>query len=96
MFSNHIKKQCGIRSTFQIRKKQGKYYFEIKVVDYFSSDIKHILDHNIQAEVNEVADRNLGPQAREIKAQNFQGFCLTSLIMQYKEKPEKGRGSDMK
>jgi hypothetical protein len=31
-----------------------------------------------------------GPQAREIKARNFQDFGLTSLIVQYEEKPEKG------
>jgi len=37
-----------------------------------------------------------GQQAREIKSRNFQGFGLASLILQYEEKPEKWRGSDMK
>jgi hypothetical protein len=38
---------------------------------------------------------DIGPQSREIKTRNFQGFGLTSLIMQYEENPEKGRGRDM-
>ncbi len=62
----------------------------------FHRILKYMVDHKIWTQVNELSVQDLGPQSREIKAGNFQGFGLTSLIMQCDEKPEKGRGSDMK